>query len=465
VSVPGNKRADSIVKPVEEKATFKSYVRDLYEGLVYCLRHRNVLGLIFFETMFWTFGSAFYVLFLFHAGTALQFQGDAKTTFFGIGLACAGIGLFGGAIGVGKISNRVTPILTYPPAFLLIGGGLYYFFRSTPVDGHAPYWIYPDLFALGLGGGLLLGRVDADVLATTDASVRGRVFSLKAMCFAATTLATMLLITEAGLSDDQLRELERWLPRVMFICIPIAIVFSWLVDTAIWSNKAEMEWPGPFHRFGYRVFRVILLLTAKTIFRFRVEGTENIPKEGPVVLAANHGCYADPPLIGCAIDRIVQYIIYSSYYRSFAHPVFRFLRCIPVDEHDHLGALKATVKSLNSGACIGIFPEGRITYDGKMNPPQRGALFVAQRSGAMVVPVAIKGNFDAWPRTKIFPRFRRPLTLIYGKPFPVPKELTKKEVADLTDKLMSDIAQMLEVPPPPKTGEAPLESSSQPPKA
>jgi 1-acyl-sn-glycerol-3-phosphate acyltransferase len=465
VAVPGNRRSKENQPAAEEKEGFYEYLRGLYAGIVYCLKHWSVLGLTFFETVFWTVASAFNFLFQVHLRTALKLSADDKTTFFGLGLGCAGIGLFGGAIGIGKICKRVSPILTYTPAFVLIGVGLWGVFSSqADPDGHVPSWIYPIMFSLGLGGGLVLGRVDADVLATTEDDIRGRVFSLKAMAFAISTLVTMVSLSELNLEDSTKADIARWLPRGIFISIPIVFLLSWSVDMAIWSKKADVELPGAFHRFGYRICRLILRATAGILFRFRIEGAENIPKEGPVVLAANHGSFADPPLMGCGIERLVQYIIYSTYYRSPAHPLFRFLRCIPVDEHDHLGALKATVRSLNQGACIGIFPEGRITYDGKMNPPQRGALFVAQRSGALVVPVAIKGNFDAWPRTKILPRFRKPITIIYGKPFPVPKELTKKEVADLTDKMMAELAQKLELPPPPKSGDAPLESSITPPK-
>src|SRR5205814_5583182 len=125
---------------------------------------------------------------------------------------------------------------------------------------------------------------------------------------------------------------------------------------------------------------------------------KNVPEAGGVVIAANHGSFIDPLLLSCATDRLIQYVIYSSYYRSLAHPFFRFLRCIPVDEHDQLGALRAGVRSLKLGACIGIFPEGEVSADGKLHPPMRGALFLAQRSGAAVIPAALKGDYQALPR-------------------------------------------------------------------
>ena len=454
-AVPGNHRAKTgpPEEAVPEAGGVRAYVSGLYEGLVYCLKRPNILGLIYFETVFWTVGSAFYVLILVHAEQALHLSGNDETRFFSRVMGCAGLGLFGGAIGVGKICRRVSPIVTYTPAFVLISIGMFAVFTSSvPVDSPPPSWIYAAMFALGLGGGLVLGRVDADVLATTDAEIRGRVFSVKAMVFAATILITMLTITEAGLSADQKKQLIHWMPIALFISLPIVFILSWIIDIAIWSKRGDPELPGPFHRFGYRLVRFTGWTLFKILFRYEIQGEENIPRSGPVVLAANHGSFIDPFLLGCGAQRQVQYIIYSSYYRSLGHPFFRFLRCIPVDEKDHLGALKASVRSLSQGACIGIFPEGRITYDGKLQPPQRGALFLAQRAGAAVVPVALKGNYEAWPRTNWLPRLSK-ITVIYGKPFQAAKDLSKKETADLSDKLMADIAAMLGKDPPPKAPE------------
>jgi 1-acyl-sn-glycerol-3-phosphate acyltransferase len=454
VAVPGTKRGQPTPESdkLKTKASLSQYLAGIWEGVVYCFKHKAVLGLIFFETIFWTIGSAFYVLLLFHARTQLHLSADDMTLFFGVGLGCAGIGLFGGAIGIGKICGKTSPIATYPIAFLLIAAGLYGVFRSEPVDGHAPYWVYAVMFGLGLGGGMMLGRVDADVLSVTEERIRGRVFSIKSMAFAATILVTMLFITEAGLSDDQKHEITLWMPRAMFMLFPLVFILSWIVDIAIWSPRNDTDLGGPVHRFGYALCRGIFRLFAKFMFRYEVVGKEKIPTSGPLILAANHACFVDPLLLGSSTDRIVQWIMFSGYYRGIIHPVFRFLRCIPVDDASPRAALKAGIKTLDKGACIGIFPEGHVSDDGKLQPPQGGALFLAQRSGAPVLPVAIKGNYAAWPRKNYLPRFSK-ITLIVGEPFVVPKDLGKKETAALADKLMADLAKLLELEAPEKTAD------------
>jgi 1-acyl-sn-glycerol-3-phosphate acyltransferase len=296
--------------------------------------------------------------------------------------------------------------------------------------------------------------------------MRGRVFSIKAMAFAVTILATMLFITEAGLltsiwpwlanaleiteaglSDPQKREITLWMPRAMFMLFPLVFVLSWAVDIAIWARRPDTTLStGIFFKFC-RVFCRVLV---KVLFRFEVVGAENFPKSGPVVVAANHASFIDPILLGCATDRTVQYIMYSSYYRGIGHPFFRFLKCIPVDESGRTAALKAGMRSLKEGACIGIFPEGHVSEDGKLQPPQGGMLFLAQRSGAPIIPVALKGNYEAFPRHAWLPRFSK-IKVIVGKPFHVSKDLSREETAEKADELMQWFADQLGLAPPPKS--------------
>jgi len=303
---------------------------------------------------------------------------------------------------------------------------------------------------LGLGGGIVVGRAGADLQAAVDNEMHRRVASIKSMAIAAAILIALLGHTEARLGEVQLQAHMLRLPTVLFFALPLVFVLSWFIDIAI-HTKNELgdirEFPGPLHRFGYHALRILARAIFKPLFGYEAVDARNVPETGGVVLAANHSSFLDPILLSCATDRLVQYVIYSSYYRSWAHPLFRFLRCIPVDEKEQVGALRAGVRSLKLGACIGIFPEGEVSADGKLHPPQRGALFLAQRSGVPVVPVGLKGDFQALPRSAWIPH-RVKVTPIFGRPFAVDKELSKKGTAELTDKLMSDLAQKLDLAAP-----------------
>jgi 1-acyl-sn-glycerol-3-phosphate acyltransferase len=277
------------------------------------------------------------------------------------------------------------------------------------------------------------------------------VFSIKSLAFAATVLVTIVYLSEGQLTDPQKADLAHWTPRVMLVFLPVAVLFSWMVDIAIWSIKGEFHPPRGLHLAGYIVMRFFLRLGIKSLFRYSVVGADKIPQTGPVILAANHASFIDPILLGCCTRRIVQYTMYASYYRSFAHPVFRFLRCISVDEKSTLAALKANVRSLAEGSCIGIFPEGRVSDDGRLQPAKEGVLFLAQRSGAPVVPVALKGNREALPRGAWLPRMHK-ITVLVGEPFTVGKDLSREEVTALGGKMMASLAASLGLEPPPANG-------------
>ncbi|MFH0938794.1 MAG: MFS transporter, partial [Planctomycetota bacterium] len=470
VAVPGRLREKSGDLAKIPQMTLREYLIELRDGFRYCGKTRGVFELIFFETAFWCLGSAFYLLFAWHMDFHLHLRADNKTQCLGLALGAAGVGLFIGAISAGKLSRKVSPIVTYPLAFLIMGLGTLMIFQFSNVIEQSPGqtaqfkhgdWVVATLangakienaridlekvappgmvnarlpeqteltpilkanvtllvgtltttwllfvcgagFIVGLGGGLLLGRVDADVLSIVDERMRGRVFSVKAIAFTAALLGTMGPLTISG--DMMKANLVTWFGLGIMIAFLPALLLSWNVDIAIWARKGDTEAPGAIHRLGYAATRCACWLLLKILFRYKVHGAEKIPASGPCVLIANHASFMDPIFLGCATRRITRYTMYASYYQSWAHPIFRFLRCIAVDEKSTLAALKANTRALEEGACIGIFPEGRITDDGRLQSPQHGALFLAQRSGAQVTPVAIKGNYQAFPRQAKLPR-------------------------------------------------------------
>ena len=532
VAVPGNARTHEETKNLKDAAAVAhespevktneapDYFRKLYQGFVYGWKTLGIMELIAFETAFWCLGSAFYVLFFERLDVDMHLRANESLKVLSFVLGATGMGLFIGAISAGKLSRTVTPILTYPLAFIVMGLGATLIFSipfeittvSRPgenflhgdwvnaVSPEVPHGRLARIFALepipagaanvkirwtpdgepvsvaasvlshslgtvkafalallcgsgfilGLGGGLMLGRVDADVLSIADDRMRGRVFSIKATWFTLALIGTMQLLTDS--TPVQRHLITEWLGAGVMLCAFPAAVLSWRVDIAIWADKGDTEVPSGLHAFGYTMARYIILLVFKIMFRYEVRGAGKVPQSGPVVLVANHASFIDPLFLGCCTPRNVQYIMHSYYYRSFAHPFFRFLRSIPVDEKNQLGAIKAGVRSLSQGACIGIFPEGHVTVDGQLQAPMSGALFIAQRGGAIVVPVALKGNYNAYPRHAWIPRFAK-VTVIVGDPLPVPKDSSRKQVAELTDQIMGWLATNLELPPPPKSAD------------
>lgn len=213
----------------------------------------------------------------------------------------------------------------------------------------------------------------------------------------------------------------------------------------------EAPAPGRSARFVYACCVPIARLLFRLFFRFRVEHPERLPRSGPVVVLANHGSFVDPVFLSAGLDRYVQYLMYSTFYDSWARPLFRWLAALPVKEDRYLQALKLGAKRLEAGACLGIFPEGAVSFDGRVLPAKPGALVLAQRSGAAVVPVTIDGSHAVLPRGAWFPRFKR-VTIRVGEPFQVGPELSRPDLDALLARVMDGFARDLGHPAAESTG-------------
>lgn len=207
------------------------------------------------------------------------------------------------------------------------------------------------------------------------------------------------------------------------------------------ENPPRVGW---LRQAFYASVAAMLRIVLKLIFNFEVQGAENVPMNGPVVLAANHASFIDPIFLAACTRRRVRFLMYSTYYFSIANPLFYLFGCIPIDERKYIRALKAGINVLKDGECVGVFPEGAVSYDGNLQPARGGTLLIAQRSGAPVIPVLIKGNHDALPRGAWFPRFKK-VTVVVGAPFVVDSSLSRAESIRLLEDMMSTFARQLAV--------------------
>jgi 1-acyl-sn-glycerol-3-phosphate acyltransferase len=161
--------------------------------------------------------------------------------------------------------------------------------------------------------------------------------------------------------------------------------------------------------FVYRFTWGMCRLVFGIYFRWRIHGPENVPLAGPVILASNHASFLDPPLIGSAIPRPINYLARESLFRV---PLFgayiRGLNSVPVDR-DGAGAkgLKMILSRLLDGGGIILFPEGTRTTDGELQAARSGVGLTVIKSTAPVVPVRVFGTFEAWNRKMIIPRPKR----------------------------------------------------------
>lgn len=172
----------------------------------------------------------------------------------------------------------------------------------------------------------------------------------------------------------------------------------------------------------YEICCVFLRAMFRWCFRTTLIDIQNVPASGSLLIAANHQSFLDPPLVGCFVmSRHFDFIARSGLFK-FA-PFAWLITCvnsIPIrEDQGDSAAIKEAIRRLDAGRAVTIFPEGSRTPDGQMHEFKRGVALLVKKARCPVIPVALEGVFDAWPRSKSFPKlFSGRILVKYGKPIP-----------------------------------------------
>lgn len=170
----------------------------------------------------------------------------------------------------------------------------------------------------------------------------------------------------------------------------------------------------------YKIVRPIIKFLMNICFKPTVEGIENIPDKGPIVLAGNHTKWVDAPTLIVTCKRQVHFLAKIELFKGLLKLFMENMGSIPVNRKTHdKGALSSAIDSLNNGNCIGIFPEGTInrTNDKVVLPFKIGAVKMAYETNATIVPFVITGEYKL---------FRRKSKIKYLKPIKIKSDdLTK----------------------------------------
>jgi len=181
-----------------------------------------------------------------------------------------------------------------------------------------------------------------------------------------------------------------------------------------------------------------------------VEGMENIPSEGPVILAVNHASHFDPPLIGCLLRRKINFFARKTLWFSKAASWWLdSVGTIPVDRDgdSDIKAMKATLNTLKKGGLLSLFPEGTRSPDGNLQTAKPGIGLIAAKSQAVVIPCRIFNSNQVLSKGKILPNFNLSVHMRYGKPLPPAeydpgREAGKQRFQVIADRIMAEIAKL-----------------------
>lgn len=189
-----------------------------------------------------------------------------------------------------------------------------------------------------------------------------------------------------------------------------------------------------FKMISRGIISTAIFIYCKIVYRVKIVGKENIPKEGALIFCGNHRTYLDPPLIVVTAGRRMRFMAKEELSKV---AFFRFL-CFAYDgifvkrDGKDLGPLKESLKTLKNGGCIGLFPEGTRNGLEKNNGKlKNGAAYMALKTGAKVVPIGISGD------VKLFHQ----VTITYGKPLDFSDMLKEKSAKELEDEVSEIIKE------------------------
>ena len=183
------------------------------------------------------------------------------------------------------------------------------------------------------------------------------------------------------------------------------------------------------------IAKIILRIFFAIVYRLKIEGTENIPKDNePLILCGNHRSYLDPPLIQCTAKRTVRFLakdeLHKNKFIAFWMYIFDGIYVKRGDSKD-IKPIKDTLKALKNNDCVGIFPEGTRNGMKKGEASKDGAAFFAVRTGAKVIPVGISGGERPFKK----------MIIRYGKPLDFSGR-NKNELDEITEEIMEKIVEL-----------------------
>ncbi|MBO0859082.1 MAG: AMP-binding protein [Chloracidobacterium sp.] len=211
--------------------------------------------------------------------------------------------------------------------------------------------------------------------------------------------------------------------------------------------------PGAFARATHCLALKLAFLIARIVFRLEVSGLEMLPKDRPFIICPNHQSYLDGALVAAVLPyRVIWNLVmlgFTPFFSGgFKGKIARALRIVPTDADMQAGrAMRVSAAGLKAKQNFIIFPEGSLSCNGELQVFKKGAAILARELRVPIVPVAIRGSFEAWSKVGRGIRFT-PINLTFGPPLEpdaleTPNEERDQEYARITERIREAISRLL----------------------
>jgi 1-acyl-sn-glycerol-3-phosphate acyltransferase len=206
-------------------------------------------------------------------------------------------------------------------------------------------------------------------------------------------------------------------------------------------------------KVAYGLLKSFLSPILTLLFRPKVKGLRNVPAQGPVIIASNHLSFSDSIFMPLVVPRKVTFLAKSEYFTSpgpkglLKKLTFIALGQVPVDRAGGSrseAALLTGLSVLAKGECLGIYPEGTRSPDGRLYRGRTGIARLAFESGAPVVPVAMFNTAEIQPTGKVIPKIMR-VKMVFGEPMyftGAEKSSSPEELRKATDQIMKKLQEI-----------------------
>jgi len=265
---------------------------------------------------------------------------------------------------------------------------------------------------------------------------------------------------ELGGKVDEARIGEIYTVRELVDAVLVSAVEGRVRETALgWDAifREEVTDPEVLHlaksrptttAFWFLASRILQML-ANDLFHLKVTGLEKLPEKGPFILSSNHQSYIDPVVLGAIMPwkhfRNLFAVGTSEIFGiGFMHWLAHQLHVVVVDPDINLvPAMKAGSWGLRRGMVLVLYPEGERSIDGMPKRFKKGAAILATHLKVPIVPIAIEGFYDAWPRGKSFFQKITRLSMAFGDPISPPDgPVSEKHYEQLMAEVKARVVEM-----------------------